>query len=121
MSEIAWLKQLGDRRQHCSNDGTLIATGATHSLAGFQGGSDDTPPPEHSGPATSIAMFGLLAVSPALAGDTFKVLHWFNGKNGEQPANGLTFDTSGNLYGTTYSGGAGSGTVFELSPKAGGG
>lgn len=31
-------------------------------------------------------------------------------------------DSSGNLYGTTYSGGAhGWGTVFELTPKAGGG
>jgi uncharacterized repeat protein (TIGR03803 family) len=34
----------------------------------------------------------------------------------------LTFDSQGNLYGTTESGGANSqGSVFELSPKAGGG
>jgi uncharacterized repeat protein (TIGR03803 family) len=51
-----------------------------------------------------------------------KVLHSFNGKDGYAPFAGLTFDGSGNLYGTTYSGGAyGWGTVFELTPKAGGG
>lgn len=54
---------------------------------------------------------------------TEKVLHSFsdNGKDGYQPYAGLTFDTSGNLYGTTYFGGThGYGTVFELSPKTGG-
>src|SRR5208337_1811542 len=40
---------------------------------------------------------------------------------------GLIFDSHGNLYGTTYYGGSGSsgstgyGTVFELSPRHGGG
>jgi uncharacterized repeat protein (TIGR03803 family) len=54
---------------------------------------------------------------------TEKVLHSFsdNGKDGYQPYAGLTFDTPGNLYGTTYFGGThGYGTVFELSPKTGG-
>ncbi|HEY1654159.1 MAG TPA: choice-of-anchor tandem repeat GloVer-containing protein [Candidatus Tumulicola sp.] len=38
------------------------------------------------------------------------------------PYGGLTADTSGNLYGTTYYGGAnGLGSVFELSPRARGG
>jgi len=50
-----------------------------------------------------------------------KVLHSFgNGKDGERPYAGLVLD-NGNLYGTTYVGGAeGLGTVFELAPKAGG-
>ena len=35
---------------------------------------------------------------------------------------GLIFDAAGNLYGTTYTGGTyNDGTVFELSPSAGGG
>jgi uncharacterized repeat protein (TIGR03803 family) len=53
---------------------------------------------------------------------TEKVLHSFgNGKDGEHPYSGLVLDASGNLYGTTYVGGAnGLGTVFELTPKAGG-
>jgi uncharacterized repeat protein (TIGR03803 family) len=53
---------------------------------------------------------------------TEKVLHSFgNGKDGEGPYVGLVFDGHGNLYGTTYAGGAdGLGTVFELTPEAGG-
>jgi uncharacterized repeat protein (TIGR03803 family) len=53
-----------------------------------------------------------------------KVLHVFNsnGKDGVRPTSGLIFDSSGNLYGTTcYGGTYDGGTVFELSPKAGGG
>jgi uncharacterized repeat protein (TIGR03803 family) len=55
-----------------------------------------------------------------------KVLHRFNSKDGGAP-NGLIFDASGNLYGTTYFGGrysnrfncpSGCGTVFELMPTA---
>ena len=39
-------------------------------------------------------------------------------KNGRYPQAGLILDTNGNLYGTTYGGGAyGKGTVFELSPS----
>ena len=50
------------------------------------------------------------------------VLHSFNFRDGRLPAAGLTFDFAGNLYGTTYSGGAsGAGTVFELSPDGHGG
>ena len=53
-----------------------------------------------------------------------KVLHNFenDGKDGDYPVGGLIFDSSGALYGTTAAGGVfGGGTVFELTPKAGGG
>jgi len=53
-----------------------------------------------------------------------KVLHTFlsNGKDGYAPEAGLVFDTAGNLYGTTSGGGPNNfGTVFELTPSAGGG
>jgi uncharacterized repeat protein (TIGR03803 family) len=63
-------------------------------------------------------------LSPAADGTwTETVLHNFgHGHDGTNPAAGLLFDTSGNLYGTTYEGGAHfSGTVFELSPALGGG
>jgi uncharacterized delta-60 repeat protein len=47
------------------------------------------------------------------------VLATFNGTNGFEPISGLTLDTSGNLYGTTASGGASNhGTVFELPSGA---
>lgn len=58
---------------------------------------------------------------------TEKVLRSFfvDGKGGTGPAAGLIFDAAGNLYGTTFSGGAaggaaGLGTVFELMPNADG-
>ncbi|MGB6804933.1 MAG: choice-of-anchor tandem repeat GloVer-containing protein, partial [Candidatus Sulfotelmatobacter sp.] len=54
---------------------------------------------------------------------TETVLHSFNdnGTDGWEPLAGLTFDASGNLYGTTYQGGTGNcyegcGTAFEITP-----
>jgi uncharacterized repeat protein (TIGR03803 family) len=51
------------------------------------------------------------------------VLYNFSGSpDGTSPIGSLVFDTHGNLYGVTAYGGAHSlGTVFELSPAAGGG
>lgn len=57
-------------------------------------------------------------------GWTETVLHSFNfdGVDGVSPESSLAIDGVGNLYGTTYGGGAHEyGTVFELSPMAGGG
>lgn len=47
------------------------------------------------------------------------VLHSFTGgTDGVAPTAGVIMDNAGNLYGTTYGGGAGlGGTVFELSPS----
>jgi uncharacterized repeat protein (TIGR03803 family) len=70
-------------------------------------------------------------LSPTSSGRwTEKILHHFNhnGKDGQAPGSGVILDASGNLYGTTVSGGAypqscndqGCGTVFELMPQAGG-
>ncbi len=56
-------------------------------------------------------------------GWTEKLLHSFNanGKDGYWPFASLVFDSAGNLYGTTESGGTYmGGTVFELTPHAGG-
>jgi uncharacterized repeat protein (TIGR03803 family) len=52
-----------------------------------------------------------------------KILHSFNnnGQDGTFPVGSLIFDASGNLYGTTETGGLyKGGTVFELSPQADG-
>ena len=55
---------------------------------------------------------------------TQTVLYSFdeNSGDGYSPIADLTFDAAGNLYGTTeYGGDSVGGTVFELTPKAGGG
>jgi len=72
-------------------------------------------------PARLLALTMLL-VSSAWAAPKFKVLHNFGGESdGTGLWGSLTFDASGNLYGTTVSGGAnGGGTVFELSPQSDG-
>jgi uncharacterized repeat protein (TIGR03803 family) len=53
---------------------------------------------------------------------TEAVLHSFGkGNDGADPVAGVTFDPTGNLYGTTSSGGTdGNGTVFQLTPSKSG-
>jgi uncharacterized repeat protein (TIGR03803 family) len=68
---------------------------------------------------------GVIAATMFLAANaraqTFQVLHGFtNGGDGGFPFAGLTLDRGGNLYGTTYQGGLGYGTVYKLS-RAGSG
>src|SRR5271166_461610 len=74
--------------------------------------------------AVFIVVFGALTTAnPIFAASTEKVLYSFQGTpDGANPSYGsLIFDAAGNLYGTTAAGGAhGDGTVFELSPGAGG-
>jgi uncharacterized repeat protein (TIGR03803 family) len=78
----------------------------------------------------SVADGTVFELSPGANGAwTEKVIHNFVylTNDGTSPRSGLTIDAKGNLYGTTYAGGANSegssgpgGTVFELSPAAGG-
>ena len=65
-------------------------------------------------------------MSPASGGTwTYKILHTFSEANndGTYPVGALTFDASGNLWGTTETGGStnNSGTIYEFTPTAGGG
>ncbi len=77
----------------------------------------------------TFALTFLIADLPAAA-QAGVVLHSFNPgiRDGLNPQGTLIFDTSGNLYGTTYGGGVNGcfgstfncGTVFELSPTSAG-
>ncbi len=50
---------------------------------------------------------------------TESAIHTFSGESdGENPYSNVIFDTAGNLYGTTFAGGAnGYGTVYQLTPN----
>ncbi len=74
------------------------------------------------------AAFGtVFELSPGSGGWTEQVLYSFcpnrpHCSDGDLPAAGVTFDSSGNLFGTTSQGGFDNqwGTVYELSPASGG-
>jgi hypothetical protein len=67
-------------------------------------------------------------LTPSSSGKwTEKIIHYFDGTHGNGPFGGLTFDSAGNLYGTTGYGGIlrdcggnGCGVVFELSLNSSG-
>src|ERR1017187_6333500 len=66
-------------------------------------------------PVIFLVVLILVFAQPA-QGQTFTVIHNFtNGGDGGEPFAGLTIDAAGNLYGTTYIGGAyNAGIAFEL-------
>lgn len=75
-------------------------------------------------------LFGTSTGAPPRLGNVFElsrgsngvwtetVVHTFDGKDGSGPYGGLIFDTAGNLYGTSETGGAHKyfGNVFKLTP-----
>jgi len=65
-----------------------------------------------------VAVIGMciagLAVPPAHA-QTYTVIHNFlGGPDGNEPAYGLTIDAAGNLYGSTFEGDDGTGSIYRL-------
>jgi uncharacterized repeat protein (TIGR03803 family) len=97
-------------------------------LHSFSGGQVDSVNP--TGPLTIDGAGNLYGTTngggPTDLGTAFKlgadgthtVLHWFEGgpNDGAYPSSGLTMDSAGNLFGTTFGGGAGGeGTLFKIS------
>src|ERR1700689_250039 len=83
-----------------------------------------------NGLKAGLTMLALVLFATGIAMSQDKLLHSFgNGTDGQGPQAGLVMDSHGNLYGTTNfggihgpcQGGPTCGTVFELSPKVGGG
>ncbi|MFZ0805902.1 MAG: choice-of-anchor tandem repeat GloVer-containing protein [Candidatus Sulfotelmatobacter sp.] len=71
---------------------------------------------------TALTTLAALLVVTAIAGAQETSIYSFYSPFGDAlPIGGLTADASGNLYGTTFYGGAnGNGMIFELSPGASG-
>jgi len=66
-------------------------------------------------PLPRFALF-LIALTIGAQAQTYTVIHNFTGgQDGAQPAAGPALDRFGNLFGTSFSGGQGSGTVYKLS------
>jgi uncharacterized repeat protein (TIGR03803 family) len=81
-------------------------------------------------PGVLVVLLAALTLSSPLPGQTYQVIHNFNAPagDGNGPGAGLLLDSHGNLFGTTFAGGTPGGcegytcgTVFEMSPAAGGG
>src|SRR5580704_8223647 len=73
---------------------------------------------------TTLVVLMLVVLAPgAWAQIEYETLHKFHlrGYGGNEPRSALTFDQTGNLYGTTIGGGVnGGGTVFKLTPNTDG-
>jgi uncharacterized repeat protein (TIGR03803 family) len=125
------------------NDGAgtvfmLTRSGATWTktiLYSFTGGSDGANPYSRVifdgsgnlyGTTDGGGDFGcgtVFELTPSSGGWTQRTIYAFIGAgqgDGCNPFAGLTIDTTGNLFGTTQTGGNGEGIVFELTPSGGG-
>ena len=111
-----------------SNDGTVfeLAKGSSTitTLASFNGTNGSEPTNlmmDGSGNLYGITSLGATSGTGtvfelAKGSSTITTLASFNGTNGALPNGGLIVDSSGNLYGTTETGGpADDGTIFELA------
>jgi len=116
-----------------ANSGTvfkLSSKGVETVLYNFAGGADGANPiaglaidknENLYGTTSSGGAFNEGTVFEVSSTGVHTVLYSFGtgANDGSDPVAGVTFDTAGNLYGTTATGGAyGNGSVFELSPSS---
>jgi uncharacterized repeat protein (TIGR03803 family) len=72
--------------------------------------------------AAALAILALLTAAKHATAQETVLYNFTGGSDGSMPIAPLISDSSGNLHGTTQVGGAYAlGTVFELTPQAGGG
>lgn len=106
-----------------TTDGKEVEAGLVRDHAGNLYGTSLWGGYEGNPDCGSIGCGTVFEVSPPTAPGrawTEQVIHFFGMPgDGFDPEGGLTLDTKGNLYGTTYSGGAWvGGTAFRLSPPS---
>ena len=70
--------------------------------------------------AIGIVLVLILGIAQPAQAQTYAVIHNFSGPDGANPYSGLSMDSAGNFYGTTFSGGNGFGTVYRLKHSSGG-
>ncbi len=93
-------------------DGGLPYAGLTLGPAGSLYGAASS-----GGITNSACPVGCGVVFTLDAAGQFTVLHSFTGADGNDPHAGVILDPAGNIYGTTYEGGAsGGGVVYEMDP-----
>jgi uncharacterized repeat protein (TIGR03803 family) len=117
---------LGDRSNciagtaYCGAVFKLTPKGKEKTIYTFQGGE------RGSSPAPGLVADATGNLFGAASGIVFKispngtehVFHTFNGYDGADPRGDLIIDSNGNLYGTTYQGGASNyGTVYRLNHR----
>ncbi|HUD49183.1 MAG TPA: choice-of-anchor tandem repeat GloVer-containing protein [Candidatus Baltobacteraceae bacterium] len=107
---------------------SITSTGAFAPVMSFMGGGDGSDPQAPLVQGTNGNFYGT-AYQGGKAGDgvvfeltangVFTLLHSFtNGQDGAFPASGLTLGTDGNLYGSTFVGGANdSGVLFKMTQQ----
>jgi uncharacterized repeat protein (TIGR03803 family) len=112
---------------------SVVCTWSEQVLYRFVGNDDGARPTgdiafDSAGHLFGTAYYGGLGggtvyeLSSSAGGWTFNLVHGFNGNDGENPYGGVSFDSSGHLYGTTQFGGTmDKGVVFQfLTPQSGG-
>jgi uncharacterized repeat protein (TIGR03803 family) len=110
-------KQIWRTRTLYTFHGSAREKNGTHPCAGITFGPDGN----IYGTAANGGQYGQGTLFELVSGRAYhsseKVLLNFDGTRGESPCSGLSFDSAGNLYGTTTTGGLyGAGVVYELTP-----
>jgi uncharacterized repeat protein (TIGR03803 family) len=107
-SDGSWTEHVLHR--FTGNDGNYPVAGVTFDAAGNLYGTAS------SGGADNFGV--VFKLTPTSGGGwSYRVLHTFANKPGFEPYGGLSFDATGNLYGTTTGDGSTTyGSVFEITP-----